>query len=665
MSMDYRIFGQLMKYTTSLILACCVALVGLHIWGYIQPSHDNWGVNFFTFFDTTVLWIAVFCVIIVSIPAVQSRILQILNTIFEKLSKLPILIVFLGVAILVWIGGTRYAAQLHLLGDGALLLRSLSNTVWGENILQSFNNQPLMYWIFRSAMNLHFIDSPLNTYDLYVWINRFAALLFLAVIFWCVTKLKLSLIEKVLVGCLLFFGAGSQFFFGYIENYVLQYVTTAAYVVTGWHALERRVSIIIPILCFCADVGLHLANLVLLPTVLVLVLLYFKDNRVRTILISSGIGTVGFGVVYYIGYLPALLRHFGSDSVDFLHLFEPGGGNFAYAMFSFMHLFDWFNLSIFNAPIGLAIALILLLTFPKEQRKQNPSLVFLIVSAVCGLLFTWIVNPSLGFARDWDLLAGFFLPLLVLDVYLLSQSRALERRVYVLVVIITVTIFHWVPWIGINTNEERHLQRVEMLHSSDFLSPTTLIFYDEALANFFFDRQRYAEAKKYYEHLIAIDPDNPRIIGNISDVYRKLGEKEKYFATLKLAVSFNTRDPGIYSNLGVEYASRGDTSKAIEFNLKALEIDPRQNKAHANLGILYTSKKNYQSAQQHFENAIQLGMRDPLLYKYAADLNFFLNNYTKAIQYYDAYLAANPGDKKMQFNRQRANEALKKTRPTE
>ena len=48
-------------------------------------------------------------------------------------------------------------------------------TDWGSNIMQSFNNQPLMYILFRSALNFHLIESPANTYDLYVWIDRAGA----------------------------------------------------------------------------------------------------------------------------------------------------------------------------------------------------------------------------------------------------------------------------------------------------------------------------------------------------------------------------------------------------------------------------------------------------------------------------------------------------------
>ncbi|HTK81408.1 MAG TPA: hypothetical protein VL633_03880 [Bacteroidota bacterium] len=651
-----------MKYAANTLLALCSLIIGIHIWGAFGSRYFNWGFSLYSFFDSPFLWSAVIAVGLLSLKSTQSGLAGALSSLLRKLERLPIPLIVIALAIALCTAGAYFAAKLHLLGDGALLLRSLSSTVWGDNITASFNNQPLLYRIFRMALDRHLIDSPLNTYDLYIGINRFGALVFVGMAFWALSKARISPVEKFFIGCILFFNAGSQFFFGYIENYVLQYVTTGLFVVSGWFALERRVHFVLPILFFCVNVGFHLGNIAFLPALIVFLLLYFRKNLMRTIIILAGIGIAGFASLYFVGYLPSLLRHFTADHPDFLHLFETGNGIFPYPMFSWMHLIDWFNLNMLVAPVGLAVACTLLAVIPKERFRESPALVFLIASAACGLFFTWVINSALGMVRDWDLLAGFFLPLIILDTYLLI-TVSFERKQYVLGVMACVCIFHWLPWIGVNSDEDRHLRRAEAFDVPQLLSPTTQLFYDEALANFFFDHQRYAEAKKYYEHYISLEPRNSRIIGNISDVYRKLGEKEKYFASLIQAVTLQTQDPGIYSNLGVEYASRGDTNKAIEYNLKALEFDPKQDKAHANLGILYTSKHEYRLAQKYFEGAIQLGMRDPMLFKYAADLDYFLEDYPKAVAYYDAYLSARPGDQKTHAMRERANQALQGTPP--
>ena len=149
-----------------------------------------------------------------------------------------------------------------------------------------------------------------------------------------------------------------------------------------------------------------------------------------------------------------------------------------------------------------------------------------------------------------------------------------------------------------------------------------------------------------------------QVAQNISDVYRKLGQRDKYFNMLKRAVALRSPDPGIYSNLGVEYASRGDTVHAIELNERAIQMNPGMQKAHANLVILHAAKKNYQLADQHFTTAINLGMREPLLFRYAADVCVFLRDYQRAVQYYDIYLISNPNDEGVKGVRSKVYQAL-------
>jgi hypothetical protein len=632
-------------------------IVLLHVWGAFSPSHDNWGFHFFGLYEGPALIGAAILVLLFMLPSAQSTILNILDKLVAACNKIPAAIQLILLSALVIVAGSFLAPKLHLLGDGAILLRSLAGSEWGPNIMQSFNNQPLMYLLFRGALENHFIESPANTYDLYVWIDRAGAVIFLISVFWLFRSQHMPALEKVLLGAFLFFGAGSQFFFGYIENYVLQYVLTVLYTVSGWLFLEKRASAAVPIGCFIVMMGLHLGNLVFLPSTLYLVYIFFRNRNLSNWVLAGTaifVGVTGLLGMYFLGYLPALLRHFASGSVDFLRPFSVPDGSFPYAMFSLAHLVDWLNINILVAPMGLVVAVALLIALPPGSFRTNRVLQFLVLTTFCGQTFTWVVNSALGDARDWDLFSGFVTPEIVLCVYLFIHTAAQIRpRKYTLAAVTFLSLLHWGAWIGVNADAERHLRRVRMLDSPKYLSPSAELFFDEALANYFFDNGRYADARIYYERFIRIDPHNPRIIANISDVYRKLGEKEKYFGTLKLAVQLNSHDPGVYSNLGVEYAAREDTARAIEFNEKAIAIDPKQDKAHANLGILYAAKKDYQLAMKHFKTAIDLGMQEPVVFRYAAELSSFLGDYQSALAYYNKYLERNPGDQVLVQKRDR------------
>ncbi|MBI4547517.1 MAG: tetratricopeptide repeat protein [Ignavibacteriae bacterium] len=648
-----------MDRTTIVLLIISFVIILLHVWGALEPSHYNWGVHFFAFFEPWISLLILMVVVLLAIPKIQSPLLKVFDRLLQLASKLPTLLVFLILGGIVIVSALLFPAKLHFLGDGAVLLRSVNERTISDEIAFSFRNQPLMQLIYLWTLNFYPPGSTVTTYDLYRTVDVIAALLFLVVLFWLVRMLQGPLLERVLLGCFVFFGAGSQFFFGYVENYVFFYVAIAAFVITGWRAFEKRIHLIIPLLVFVLMAGFHLGSLVFTPALLFLLFHRWKKHKLRAVILLASIAVAVSFLFFTMGFnVKNFLVHLTQGGVDFLQPFSGRRGNFPYPMFSLIHLVDWLNANMLIVPFGLILTTTLLVAHRSTIPWKKPIPVFLLITAGCGLFFTWIVNNAPGMARDWDLLASFFVPLLFATVYLMSQPLPWKPRGYALIVIVAVTFFHWASWIGVNASADRHLARMKLLNNPKLLSPVAQTAYDEALANFYFNRANYAEARYYYEHLVQIDDRNPRIIGNLADTYRKLGEKEKYFNTLQRAVQMNTQDAGVYSNLGVEYASRGDTSNAILYNEKALQLKPNQEKAHANLGILYAAKKDYPRADQHFRTAVELGMREPVLFRYAADVCLFLEDYTRALQYYDAYLERMPNDERVRKIRDKIRASL-------
>ncbi len=655
------IISRAMSRSAKILLAACLVVVGLHLWGTLTPSHENWGVHFTGFYPPIIPFAMLAALILCSIPGAQQSLLDRLERSLRRLASLPPPIRFLLLAALLLGGIYLIPVKLHLLGDGAILLRSVQRGITGSEVTRSFGNQPLMFWIYRWAMDFHPVDASPDPYAVYLTIDVVAGLLFLLLIFWAVRGLQQPPVETVLLGCLLFLGAGSQFFFGYVENYVLLYVATAAYCITGWLALENRVRTVFPVALLVLMIMLHLGALVFLPSIALLLFLKYEKRRKQVIFLLAGATLAGILILSIMGFNPGyLFRHLTAGSVDFLQPFTATGGNFPYPMFSAVHLQDWLNSCLLMTPCGLVATLVLVFALPKDRRWRHPALLFLLTAAACGIFFTWVINSALGLARDWDLYSSFFVPLLVLPVFLFTQPVAVIPKRFVLTIVVLISLLHWLSWIGVNANADRYLARVRVLDSPKFLSLTTQLTFDEALANYFFDNEQYAEARRYYEHFLTIDSGNPRIIGNIADVYRKLGERDLYFRMLQRAVEIKSPDPGVYSNLGVEYAARGDTDRAIALNEQAVAINPTMAKALANLGILYTGRKNYTLADRYFTSAISLGMRDPLLLRYAGDVAVFLGNYEKALKNYDSYLSMVPGDPNVQAIRSKVFEAMKK-----
>lgn len=648
-------------FATRLLFFACGLIVLFHVWGAIEPAQENWGVHLFAFYGPAAGLLASVLLAGLAFMLRQPRFLPALERFVRRLSRPPLVLlaaVSIGLLIALALG---FPAKLHLLGDGAILLRSIHPGIgWGDDLVRSFRNQPFMRVMYQWAMDFHTAGGdPFQPYDVYVTIDIASAIVFVAFLFWFGKRLNRPPLDSVMLAGLLFLTAGTQFFFGYIENYVLLYITTAAYAVTGWMALERKVSVIVPIACLVAMIGFHLGCLIFLPSLLILIILRFRGDRVRLFSILAGIALAGAVFMYAIGFNPAdFMLHIGWGSVDFLQPFTAIGGSFAYPMFSFMHALDWFNSSLLTAPAGLLVCVILVVMQFRDKGWKQPASMFLLTTTACGLLFTWIVNSGLGLARDWDLFASFFIPMVVLEVFLFNHYLPLKPVRYALLFCVAVTAIHCAAWIGINASEQRHLARMKMLDDTRMLSLVQQLAYDESLANFFFDHGDYRSARGYYKHFMTIDNTNPRIVGNIADVYRKLGEKDNYFAMLLRAVELKSRDPGVYSNLGVEYAGRGDTARAIEFNERALAVDSNQRLAHANLGILYTNIRQYPVAERHFTRAIELGMQEPIIFRYAGDVCLIQNEYERSLGYYDRYLQLAPADKRVRATRDRVSETV-------
>ncbi len=623
-----------------------LVLIGLHIWGAVRPEHLNWGFHFLAFYPPVAGFLLLLVALLVLFPSAQLRILAVLDRTVRWLGRLPRWISFLLGAGLLIGGAFLLPVQMHLLGDGAVLLRSNALAEWGSDLTQSFANQPLMRLIYRSVLNFHSEGTAASPHEIYFWIDIGAAFAYTVVLFWFFRRAERPPLDCLLGALILVFSASTQFFFGYVENYVLQFVAVTLFLLSGWLTLRGSSSLLVPLATFGILAALHLGFLILGPAVLFLLLFTLRDRKAVALASLGGLLLAGVGFMILVGFnLKGFLRHITTGSVDFLQPFSAIGGNFPYPMFSVRHLWDWLNSGLLTAPFGLALAVGLLIARRRSIRWSDPVLMFLLLASGFGLLFTWIVNFALGMARDWDLFSTFIVPLLVLDVYLIFGIEAASLRRYIMTVVVLLTAIHWGAWIGINASAEKHLARMKLLGDPWLLSPVSQMVYDEALANYFFDSGQYADARHYYEHLMTIDNKNPRIVGNIADTYRKLGEKELYFSMLKHAVEIKTHDPGVYSNLGVEYATRGDTDKAITYNEMALSYDSTNRLAHANLGILYAGRGRLQLAEEHFTKAVVQGMRDASLFRYAAQIAAVNGHYERALQFYNSYLEMVPGDR--------------------
>ncbi len=618
------------------------ALIALHLWAALSPSHYNWGLHYFAFYPLEWSISALLAGLLVLIPAVRRALLGRLSATVRWFGQLPPALPLLGL-LAIWVGMMfLLPAELHLLGDSELILQLTPKLPSIEDVSANFRNQPLTYQSLRLIQWIFGGGGALEPIVLYRLADGIAGIAYLLLVIYFLKSLSISAVDAVLLGILLLFRAGVQFFFGYVENYMFFYVAVSAYLITGWLALERKAPLWLPLAILVTVPGFHIAGLVFVPTGLLLFLPWWNSRRRAFLMAMAGCAAVGVAVIIILD--PASVARYLEQKIrsDFLPLTTPPGGS-PYGMFSIAHLVDWANAHAHIAPFSLACVVIGSILVPGREYLGNPVFRFLACAAGVGLAVSFVISPGLGMARDWDSLANFFTPLRLLAVYfltLLLRSREVRHAVAMLCV---VAIVRWLAWVGINADETRHLARAEVLTAPELSGVFPKLYY-EHLAATLYKRKNYEGAVRWYERYMAIDSSHPRILANLSDCYRALGDGDNVFRMLRLSAGGKSTDPGVYSNLALEYATRGDSAKAISLLNEALRLDPGYTIAHANLGMLTLGRHQYRESLQHSVEAIRLGMTDPQIFRYAGYASYFLSEYPAALKYLERYLSSAPND---------------------
>lgn len=634
---------------TRVLLASCLVMIALHTWGAIKPLHENWGVHSFAFYPAWLSILALVLSMLILLPGVRSAIVRRAGKIAQSSSRLPTPILFL------LLGGATmglsllFPARINLLGDSDLILSLTPENPGVQDISANFRNQPLTYYALRTVQYILGGGTPVEVGYTYQILDDVAGLLFIFLLLLFLHYLKVSSLEKLLIGGYLFFQTSLQFFFGYVENYALFSVLTAAFVITGWLALEGNLHPIFAILLFAIMIGLHLGSLIFFPAPLILLTQSWRERKLQTGLMGAAGIAVSTLFFHWSGYsLEQFIRRMQAGvQIDMLPILSsPPGG--PYAMFSALHMIDWTNACLFLVSFGCFIAPVLVYVYVREIPWRTPLVIFLFTVSACGFAFTFIFNSALGMARDWDLLVTFMLPVNFFVVYLLLRYFRGSRESYqVLAVVVILNALRVAAWVGINADPDRHLQRAEIL-TEEGLSGTFPVIYYEALGKVFWHRNDFQRSRIWYERYLTIDSLNPRILGNLAADYDKLQMRDKYFETLTRAARSGSKELAIYLNLGNELVRRGDTAAGVDMYRRTLAADSMTPEADANLALIYMSQHNYSLAAFHSARAIGLGMREPVLYRCAAFAYFANNDAVKSLEYLDTYLSMAPGDEASQ-----------------
>jgi tetratricopeptide (TPR) repeat protein len=614
--------------------AGCLALILIHLAASYFPHQRLWGLNLFYYMPSVWRWILILAGLLVLVPSVSRRINSFLSllsqSVFGWLRKLSryyrYILLSLSAAILFWL----LRVKTYFLGDSFLRAKEIN-----QGVTFSFT-EPLDFLLHLKMAKLLGWDA----FRVYAVLSVIAGAVFVFLVLILANKIAKGSKEKLLVDVIMIALGGNLLFFGYVESYTMAYVCLLAYVISSISYLQCKGSIIIPIVLFLVTASLHLSGVILLPSLIYLIFSgrtgkegeKDKKNWLSKLLLS-------LGVVLLVGVGIYLLQTFDPWKKGLAYyLISPlGGSQSSYSFFSTAHLVDFINHQLLVSPVGILLLITSVIFFLGKINSKDKLVKSLSLVSICSLGYAFLIDPKLGYPRDWDLFAFSCLGYTILGIYLFltcwRESKMEELR-YVTLSLVFTSLVITLPWIYVNAAEERSVARIE--HILD-LDNERSAYGRENLAIYYSQKEEFEKEIIQWKKAIDIS-NNARYMVNLAMTYKNLGKYDLAFEELKRSVETDPMFYFTHFHLGEMYAQQGKHEEAISEYRKAIWLRPNIIQYYDNLGTLLSNLGRYKEALEVFQEGLNANPGYPNIYRNLGYTYYNLGGLDLAETYLSMYL---------------------------
>jgi tetratricopeptide (TPR) repeat protein len=580
----------------------CAGLILLRFFSSFSPHLRLWGLNHLAYFNFPFRIFITVAGLLLCIP-IMSRLA--LNGI-EKVARLKISLsqnkLYLAISALSIIPFWIFRSRTPLLGDGTLWITELTRGINSMKI----RKEPLTLIIHFYTHN--FLDRLLN-WDVqmtYALVSFLSGALFIFILLKFMDHLEFRKVNKGLFFTVLLFMGGSQFFFGYLENYTLHYVSLLAFLFMGVRYLSGYGSLLLPSVFIILSIGFHNQALSLIPSYLFLILFSLGKNKIK------GLEGIKFkhvlsGVIVSLLILGGIyfLKGYYTRGEIVMPLNQTPGSDDTYTLFSLEHILDIANQHLLISSSGVLLLLVLVLFTWKKIEWSMPGFSFLFLASFYFLLFNFFVNPRLGMARDWDLFAASGLALSIFVLVMLTQfveNQEFLKRIGL--ILAGTAVVSGIPWFSINSNEDKSVERFENLLVLDRARSG---YGYENLSIYFRNKGMLDETIDAVKNAIDVEPENPRYYVMLGNAYMEKRLPNQAIAEYQKALQINPDRVKAQINIGIALAIQGRFEEAIPVYENVLERFPQIPEAHNNLADAYYQTGRYDFAWRHLRRAETLG----------------------------------------------------------
>ncbi len=653
--------------TQRAVSALAVALwIGLLLIAEQFPETRLWSINHLAFLPDAMRWgvigVGVLAIAFILFGRTRSQPVQ-----SEWLHRWPGAIVLVGLVVGI---GWLLRAQTPLLGDGILR---------GADALA--DETPLGSEVLASALAQGMIQVGLFTGST----GGYGALSLISVIFAGVLALGLWYYAPhagmarpwAFVFWILTFGS-FRLLAGYVESYAPAFAMLVLWGVTSVGFMRSKLSAW-PVITFCCVALLsHAATLGVVPATVWILWKGRQEGRTGTTALVS------FPVL--IAALTAFLawdinrQQVGGIGVEAGHFIMPllPSADNPYSILSLAHFVDFINQWMLLVPAAVVAAVLILITTSRFQPSRDDGTesssahrdehIFWALAIIPMLLGSILIDPKLGWARDWDLMTIFATPALVaLALWLAQLNSSSIRRAAATTAVVSLGL-----WLAVGARAESEEQRFKALLELD---PSRAAYGHEIMAIYHRINDRRLGEIKHFKAALEYS-DNLRYMANIANAYYKLDRVDdaidwyqriyrrdstydvaRYSLSLTLmrqqryqealphaewSLANDPDDPVRSFVLGSIFLYLQRPLDALPHLEKAAKAMPSNSDYLNILGGCYLRLDRKREAQTVWRRAVNANPTDPSPYVNLAGVEFDLGNYGRARQLLDQYATLVP-----------------------
>ncbi len=614
-----------------IICGGCLLIILIHLVASYFPQERLWGVNLLYYMPPAWRWIFVISGLLILIPHINKGVGNLWRGFsrpiaagFKKLNR------YYGYAFFSLIGGILFWAfrvKTYLLGDSFMRAKEI-------NMGAKFSfTAPLDFFLHVKVAKLLSWDA----FQVYAVMSVFFGVAFLFLILLLGDLLGKSGKERLFLFSIIVTMGASQLFFGYVESYTLVYVAIVSYILFCLRYLKNRTGLILPILTFLLSFSLHIFAVTLLPSLLYLIFSKrphkTESERKNKKLLKFFLAT-GIVLLVAVGFWLLQSHNPEKKGLDYFLIFPLGEGESFYSVFSFSHLQDLINHHLLVSPVGVLICLVSVLAFSRKINYKDRVIRFLLILTTCSLAYAFLIDPKLGYPRDWDLFVFSGLGYTILGLYVFlkhwRETKLGDLR-YVTLALLFTSLVSTVPWIYVNATEEKAVTRFGHLLALDrgrsaHGHETMAMYYNTRgewqkeieqwmkaiavenhpryinnLAAIYYKQQRYDLALRELRKSIKVDPTFDYTHFGVGEVLSRMGRHEEALAEFREAIRLRPDKVQYYNNLGAVLTNLGRDREALKVFEQGLKVNPDHFPIYRNLGYTYFNLGDFASAKKYLK----------------------------------------------------------------